>query len=1124
MQRFKTARFLAILLIVAVGLAVGAYFWVVNPQALQTWVLQQVDRSFGTKIRIGHLQVSLFPDPQVDLFDVSLGAEEGDPYFRASHVTIEMLILPLLSGQIMPKNLMIDRPELTIRRGADGLWGIPFQNGNSMQTESLNELWLISAFSMANGRIQLRDESRVPVTRELVLENVHVELERPARLAMAEFTASASVRQKEAEAVLSLSGTMEALRSAVGSRLAARSDAVPPVTITGRAHMEKTDLEQIAAFFNFSALPLSAYGLTSTQTAFRITPGVQGYDLVLSEFELQTQVVQLHGSANVSGILSDETPALFLTVSSNPLSIHTLLDLFPQNSLPDALHEAMQADKFGGKVEVISASIAGSQRADVGFSLVGEFAIADGYLDFGEVWGRAEQIDGRIVLRPEEARFFDAHGIYESIAVSAGRGTLNLHDPDWGFSTELHGYVPTDKFVPILHKVFDKNDTLGPLRSLKGTKGGGQLTIRFAGPLARFEEIGFQDAVYVVEGGGLDIPELDKSLSNISGNVTFTRQEMGFERVTLTMGRSGFAINGGIRFGGNPTFEDLRVQGVVETQEWWGADRSRGRAKGAVHGTATVDATIRGPVRVPSFAGHVNFDRVAMTFPGFFSKARGIPGSLDLEGRFRTSGEVALSKIDVSLLPLRVTGRGSVQTGRFGGVNLAVAAEPVDISLLPEGMLLGDGALKSGHVEISLQLMGSGSDWRNWKKDGWLALTDGVYEKPGLDEKVTDIFLRLKLTGHLAEVKRLEFHILTSQADAKGTIRNWETQPVVALELNSSAFDLDLLIPKGARSPMRDFLEAVADSSTVEGIVHIAKGWYKGLTFSPLRAQIQIQKNFVSVNRIQGQLDPGSVNGRLLVYLPPRKPAAVKTWVDIRDVPMGSIFETFVENPQEHACFITGQLTVSGAVQGHGRGDRGVMPTLKGEVEAAITNGRIERGTVIPKIMALLNLPMVLQGKVDLQEKGYAFDKMSATLSLEKGIVTSNNIVVDSPLFKMTGAGTYDLVQDQVEGVAAVSPFGSYSDLLKKIPLFGILLEGEREAIDTALFEVKGPFNDPAVTYQPLKSFQAGITGFAKLAINVLRNTVSLPQRLLSPKEDGAPPPSTPSPPRSGNPDGEPAL
>jgi len=65
--------------------------------------------------------------------------------------------------------------------------------------------------------------------------------------------------------------------------------------------------------------------------------------------------------------------------------------------------------------------------------------------------------------------------------------------------------------------------------------------------------------------------------------------------------------------------------------------------------------------------------------------------------------------------------------------------------------------------------------------------------------------------------------------------------------------------------------------------------------------------------------------------------------------------------------------------------------------------------------------------------------------------------------------------------------------LLKDIPLFGLLIKGERKGLMTALFEVKGLRTKPEVTYLPLESFTGGVKGLAQFAIDVLKNVVTLP-------------------------------
>ena len=118
----------------------------------------------------------------------------------------------------------------------------------------------------------------------------------------------------------------------------------------------------------------------------------------------------------------------------------------------------------------------------------------------------------------------------------------------------------------------------------------------------------------------------------------------------------------------------------------------------------------------------------------------------------------------------------------------------------------------------------------------------------------------------------------------------------------------------------------------------------------------------------------------------------------MEDVPFQPLETTFLSEENIKERLITGNVSVRGIVEGHGKDIRGVFPTLNGNLKVKINDGRIKGGTVIPKILALMNLPAVLQGKVDLQREGYPFDTQSGTLSIENGVITSEDIIMDLSL------------------------------------------------------------------------------------------------------------------------------
>jgi uncharacterized protein YhdP len=299
---------------------------------------------------------------------------------------------------------------------------------------------------------------------------------------------------------------------------------------------------------------------------------------------------------------------------------------------------------------------------------------------------------------------------------------------------------------------------------------------------------------------------------------------------------------------------------------------------------------------------------------------------------------------------------------------------------------------------------------------------------------------------------------------------------------------------------MREFLETLAATSQVTMSAAVARGRFKHMRFGALSARVNIQDGVLDIDRISGETTHGQVAGRMVVQLP-RKTAA-ETEVSFRAT--GLEVEDLLKLTHSQIHGVSGQMRMSGSIRGHGRNPHGVYPSLNGKTEILLENGRIlkSKERAVWKIISLLNLPAVLQGKVDLEKEGLPYNRISATVVIQNGLFQTENVIIDSPILKITAAGNYDLPTDQLDLAVAVSPFGSYAQFIKTIPLFGRILAGDRKGLATAMFAIKGSVEDPEVTYLPVKSFASGVSGLAQLAVDVLTNTLTLPLDLVAPEEE----------------------
>jgi hypothetical protein len=461
---------------------------------------------------------------------------------------------------------------------------------------------------------------------------------------------------------------------------------------------------------------------------------------------------------------------------------------------------------------------------------------------------------------------------------------------------------------------------------------------------------------------------------------------------------------------------------------------------------------------------------------------------------------VLLDRIELIVPPLRLPVKGKIQFGERFSIDAALSTGTLLLSRVPEW--IAKGGFEAGNIELSLDMKGKGLDWKAWRTTGWLALTNGLMNAKGAEGPIQDLYVRVHFVKNGAEIKRLSFRLLDSDVALEGTIRNWAAKPTITAKIESNQMDLDLLIPKGQRAPIREFLETLAATSKVQATASMARGHYKHLKFGSLSARIMIQDGVLDLDRVSGQSTNGEVAGRIVVQLPRKEPADAE--ISVRAT--GLLVEDVLKLAGGKGGGITGEARVTGTIRGHGMNPHGMYPTLNGKADVLLENGRIFKSPerVTWKIISILNLPAVLQGKVDLEKDGLPYNKISATVLVRNGLFETENLIIDSPIVKITAAGNYDLPTDQIDMVWAVSPFGSYSQFLKTIPLFGRIFAGDRKGVATALFSVKGSIEDPEVTYLPMKSFATGVTGLAQLAFDILKNTVMLPIDLMTPDEEKA--------------------
>ena len=1099
MVRTRVVVALIVILLIGGGAFLIFSNYLTGDDYVKEFFLQQLEQSIGRKIDVHRIKLVLFPRIRLELTQVAIHDRNSDDVLlSAKKLDLVLRFLPLLRKQVVGKRLLIEEPTLTLRRDRAGHWNLFDQvaqgKGADPDTvQTISRIFQIREATLVNGKLDIIDDMRPEGTRSMTFESVEASLLVRAERGGADLRLSAGHTGEKGLSSISLTG---AITTAQRPTLERDDSSGSPITLQfdGTLDASNFDLREAAGFLGPRPVPEQLRGVVNGHSHVRAVPGVAGYDVVLSDLSANLEQLRLTGQASLSGLLTTQ-PAFAMTVAAPPVLMSQLLKTVPAEWIHSQLPAVIKDREIDGIVEMVSATVTGSSVEGTQLSLTGEFRVKQGQALIGQSRVPAKDLSAVVSVEAGRLKISNLNGLYGTIHMKESKALVSFLETGPWLEMDVVGTMTAADLVQFLAKTVKSEQLSRVFADSRDVEGDAAPTFRMVGLLNQPGGVTFAGGEIIVKSVSLTNPVLPERLTALGGRFVLSEGGTTFDQVTGRLGDLDLQVSGGITGGNGSAFKDLLIRGKGDADHMARLVPSHAIPAGTFEGLANGAVVLTGPTLSPHLRGEVVLTESKVTLPGLIEKPIGAQATVEFEGMIPKGSGVLLDKIELIVPPIRLPVKGKIQLGEQFSIDAALSTSALSLSRVPEW--IAKGGFEAGNIELSLDMKGKGPDWKAWKTTGWLALNNGLMNAKGVEGPIQDLYLRVQFVKNDVEIKRLSFRLLDSDVALEGTVHNLATKPTITAKIESNQMDLDLLIPKGQRSPMRDFLEFLAATSKVQATASIAHGRYKHLKFGSLAARITIQDGVLDLDRVSGQSANGEVAGRLVVQLPPKQPAEAELAVRAT----GLLVEDVLKLAGEKGRGITGEARVTGTIRGHGKNPHGLYPTLDGKLDVLLENGRIFKSQerAVWKIISILNLPAVLQGKVDLEREGLPYNKVSATVHVQHGLFETENLVIDSPIVKITAAGNYDLPTDQVDMVWAVSPFGSYAQFLKTIPLFGRLFAGDRKGLATAMFSVKGSIEDPEVTYLPIKSFATGVTGLAQLAFDILKNTVMLPIDLMTP-------------------------
>jgi len=119
------------------------------------------------------------------------------------------------------------------------------------------------------------------------------------------------------------------------------------------------------------------------------------------------------------------------------------------------------------------------------------------------------------------------------------------------------------------------------------------------------------------------------------------------------------------------------------------------------------------------------------------------------------------------------------------------------------------------------------------------------------------------------------------------------------------------------------------------------------------------------------------------------------------------------------------------------------------------------------------------------------YNQINASFSFRDGVVSTNDLFIDSNAMNISMVGNFDLVRERMDVTIGVKPLQTVDKVISRIPVVGWVLTGKNKSLISAYFTARGSLDNPTVT-------PVTVTSLAKGVFNIFKRLFSLPAKLVT--------------------------
>ena len=1085
-------RRLSLLSVLLIALLSTAAF-ILTHSRVHDLLIQHLKTKLG--IEASTLRVQLLPQVSIDVSDLLVrDALHSEPILRAAKASLSIRLWPLITKRVLRVTLDAAEPQVVIRRDRDGCWHLPLidVNRTDAPSDTSSDAWLVTDLNLTDGKLRIFDENRLE-SEGIGVHHVQTVFRSNPTNTRADLMFSGTT---DDGGDLHIAGSLlvERFDSSNGSR---------SKQFDGTLRFQNWDLaywlERTGQFSAIRSGTTDSRGHLSAVLHLDFPTGTEGFSAIVSDITTDMGWLALGGQIVVKDAGTDH-PAYAMALSTSPVSSQALFTHIPTSWIPQPIHAAVRENRLTGTIELESIALRG--KIDV-LRVPDEWEVVARLVDGNGRWGNKpvfiRNVSGTVSLDSRSAEVTHFAADVNGVHLRSAKLTLSDLDVIPTLDAHLNVEGQVDNVMSVLEGFSQDTEAHTSVRTISNATGNLHVAVRLAGPIMPQPSLRLISAEMSLQDVGARFGRT-LSITHLNGTFAANSHFIGIKHVEGLLQGIHFEAEGNIDIESTPRVNNLKVEMssdgdvIQELLTAYLPSTPLFRIAGPVHSALLLSGTPEGV----HCHGMVDVTRTHLSMPAVIDKRPGVPGIIEWDGTLFDGKRVIFDQLRLALRNSELRAAGQVELDHTPKFQLHINAGPLSLQTLAESGV--NTPITEGIMHTSASISGEGTNWRSWMPSGSASIDRGVIPLQDLSgvEDLRQLSGRLRFTSRGVLLDEVSFRMADDDVKLTGMIEQWRSHPRATLMVESSQLNLSNVVAKTSHTDTSRSNVQEWGQSTEAAITFLVKQLrYDRLVLKTVSGEIRVNQHTIKLNNLRGETPKGVFSGRLEAQFGAHDRIDIAAQMSADGIPAQHVLPATNEQKER----VQGDVSIDGVLRA--RVDphlplKDTMSTGGDGLVVKITNGRLHEDPVLTKALKILNLPAVLFGPVDFDQEGIPFDVFSARVTAQNGVFSSEDIVLDSPVIKVAGAGSADLSDNGLDLALAVSPVASYSDFFARIPFLGPLFVGDHSGLTTAVFQAKGSLRSPDVSYLPFLSFAKGLTGYPRLAIDVLTHTIKLPQTALA--------------------------